>query len=105
MRTEWWIDDQGRNNLAGSYSDPSNPLILPDHLIVEYLLTYSVARESFKRLVPNMLPEEQARLMALADRHPRVLKDYIVDDPTLADNAMAAMSALQHPRDPNKRRR
>ena len=64
---EWWIDNVGRNCLRGVHGDFANPPILPDDYIFDFLRRIPAARESFNRLYPTMLPEEQARLDTIAD--------------------------------------
>jgi hypothetical protein len=69
--TEWWYDDSGTNTLKGVEDDPDNPIILDDTYIVQFICTVPAALESFNRIVPNMLPEEQLRLNALAAGIPK----------------------------------
>lgn len=102
--SEWWIDDQGRNNLSGVKGDPSNPPVLPDHLIVELLINFRPAKESFRRLLPRMLQAEQDRLNELVALNPRTLLDYPVDDQILGDESMRSLNTPGI-RDPNRRRR
>lgn len=64
---EWWINDVGENMLAGDPCDPCNPIRLGDEAIVEFMQHIPAARDSFFRLVPTMLPGEQARLNYLAE--------------------------------------
>lgn len=62
VKQEWWIDNVGRNMLRGVHGDSSNPPILPDDYIFDFLRKIPAARESFNRLYPTMLPDERARL-------------------------------------------
>jgi hypothetical protein len=64
---EWWYYDNGMNMLKGVEGDPTNPPLLSDEDIVQFLSLIPEARDSFNRLVPNMLPEEQTRLIALTE--------------------------------------
>jgi len=63
---EWWYDDTGANLLKGVEGDPDNPIQLHGDMIVDFLSTIPAALDSFNRVVPTMLPEEQERLNALA---------------------------------------
>lgn len=63
---EWWIDNVGRNTLRGVPGDLTNPPILPDDYIFDFLRRIPEARESFNRLYPTMLPEEKERLDSIA---------------------------------------
>jgi len=63
---EWWTSDTGDNMLAGVDGDFDNHIRLPDDYIVAFLQKIPAARESFDRMVGNMLPEEQVRLRRLA---------------------------------------
>lgn len=101
---QWWFDEQGRNNLSGVPGDLSNPPILPDHIIVEFLLTIPAARDNFRVLVPLMLPAEQERLNGLVARNPRTMKNYAIDDQILDDRFMRAQDQGVH-HDPNRKRR
>jgi hypothetical protein len=66
MPGDWWYNDTGTNCLAGVETDPDNLPILRDELIINILSTTPAARDSFERIVPNMLPDEQVRLRYLA---------------------------------------
>lgn len=101
---EWWVDEQGRNNLAGIPGSVTNPAILPDYLIVDLLLINPAAKESFRRMVPLMLPDEQERLNGLVAKNPRTMKNYPIDDQVLGDQSMRAISGQGY-RDPNRRRK
>ena len=52
---EWWNSDTGDNMLAGVYGDADNPIRLPDDYIVAFLQRIPAARDSFNRMVGNML--------------------------------------------------
>lgn len=80
----WWVDNQGRNNLRGLPDDPSNPAILPDGVILEFLKKYAAARADFKNIVPTMTPEEQERLNGLVARNPSVM--YSDPDPQVVED-------------------
>lgn len=62
---DWWADDIGTNLLKGVEGDISNPILLEDEAIVEFLTRIPASKDAFLRMVPNMLPEEQARLYRL----------------------------------------
>ena len=72
--------------LAGVEGDADNPILLSDDYIVAFLLTIPAARESFARVVPNMLPEEQTRLNALRDEG--IAVDLAFDYKAVSDNFM-----------------
>lgn len=65
MAGDWWNDNTGTNLLRGVKGDANNPPALEDSAIVEFLVRIPEARAAFLRMVPNMLPAEQARLMTL----------------------------------------
>ena len=67
---EWWINDIGDNMLAGIPCDPCNPSRLSDETIVDFLQRIPAAFDSFFRLLPTMLPEEQCRLEWLVSGSP-----------------------------------
>ncbi len=69
----WWVDEQGRNNLAGIPEDPDNPAILQDELILELLLTVTPASEALAEAMEGLLPAERDRIQAIIDANPRVL--------------------------------
>lgn len=71
--SNWWVDSQGRNNLKGVPGDPSNPPVLSDGTILEFLKKYDVARADFFSLLPSMTAEEQERLNGLVSSNPSVL--------------------------------
>ena len=92
----------GRNNLAGVEGDLANPPILPDAMILEFLLTNPLARAGFRALVPLMLPDEQVRLNAIVAANPRALMDNVEDDQILGDKFMTKLNkTIIH--DPNRR--
>lgn len=68
--SEFWINGEGQNMLKGVLGDVSNPPLLSDEYIVEFLLHIPDARTSFDRLFPTMLPEEQVRLSLLRNTAP-----------------------------------
>lgn len=59
---EWWIFDNGTNSLKGVPGDVTNPPVLTDGQIFDFLRHIPEARKSLNRLYPTLLPEEQARL-------------------------------------------
>lgn len=63
---EWWFNQVGQNLLKGTVCDPENPPVLKDGYIIDMLRSIPAARDSFNRLFPLMLPEEQTRLNRLA---------------------------------------
>jgi hypothetical protein len=64
---EWWYDNTGQNLLKGVEGSDDNPPRLDDATIVQFLQTIPAARDSFERVVPQMLPDEQERLRYLAE--------------------------------------
>jgi len=64
--SEWWFNNSGQNLLSGIPDDEANPPKLSDSMIQQHLRRIPAARESFERLLPTMLPEEQERLNGLA---------------------------------------
>ena len=83
--SNWWIDNQGRNNLKGVPDDPSNPPILKDERIVTFLLEYPQAKTDFLAILPSMLPEEQDRLNELVAKNPFCMAHNVIDDVKFAD--------------------
>jgi len=78
---EWWINNSGTNLLGGVEGDETNPARLPAALIVDFLRRIPASRDSFNRLVGQMLPEEQERLIEIADSAQLMMKDYkLVED-------------------------
>lgn len=73
---EWWVNDVGINLLKGVWDDEENPPKLSDETIIDLLRRIPDARESFNRLYPTMLPEEQARLDVIAEGAEFVIRDY-----------------------------
>jgi hypothetical protein len=65
LHGDFWYNDVGTNLLAGVDDDPLNPPWLADTDIVDFLVRIPLSRDSFLRIVPNMLPDEQTRLMRL----------------------------------------
>ena len=81
--SNYWIRENGQNTLKGVNGDFENPLILPDHLILEFLSDGNQkAREDFQALLSSMLPEEQDRLRAIYaySTPPRKYTQAIEDD-------------------------
>lgn len=106
MATNWWIDPQGVNNLKGVPDDPTNPVILPDNSILDFLVNIPIAQQDFLKLLPAMLPAEQDRLNALIARNPRALEKYPNPDPQiLSDELMNYLNRTSFRfHDPNRRR-
>lgn len=98
----WWVDEQGRNNLCGVPGDPTNPTILEDLQIVEFLLTIPQAQIDFSQVVGTLLPAEQARLRALVEANPRTLLP-IVPEQTHEERFRRKMNE-GYLHDPNRRR-
>lgn len=63
----WWIDANGRNTLKGDPDDPANLPVLIDEFIIDSYHRSAQARTDFHRMLPSLLPEEQARLQAILD--------------------------------------
>jgi len=100
----WWFDNQGRNNLAGIPGSPTNPAVLPDHIIVDLLINVPIAKQAFVALVPTMLPEEQVRLNDLVARNPITLQPFPFNDQRVDDVFMASQNR-PGVHDPNNRRK
>jgi hypothetical protein len=83
--SNWWRDNTGRNTLKGVPGDDTNRPILEPGEIVYFLGTVPQARFDYLRLFPTMLPEEQARLNEILDRHPFVKTKLLEDPQTNAD--------------------
>lgn len=104
MPGNWWYDNQGRNNLAGIPGDPDNPAVLPDYLIVEFLIRVPIAKRDFLAVVPLMSPAEQVRLNGLVARNPSTLKPFPFNDQQQEDRFMASQNR-PGVHDPNRRRK
>ena len=104
MSGNWWFDDQGRNNLSGIPGDVANPAILPDHIIVDFLINIPIAKHDFEALVPLMLPTEQARLNGLVARYPITLQPFPFNEQHVEDQFMASQN-IPGVHDPNRRRK
>ena len=73
---EWWINDSGLNLLKGVDGDETNPIRLGDDYILDFIRRIPAARDSFNRLVPQMLEAEQARLRGIAESAQFMMPDY-----------------------------
>ena len=73
---EWWLNNSGLNLLKGVEDDEDNPIRLSSVMILSFLRTIPAARDSFNRLMPSMLEEEQERLRGLAISAQFVQPDY-----------------------------
>ena len=82
---EWWLNNSNDNLLKGVYEDEANLPRLTDEYILDFLLRIPAARASFETLVPNMLPEEQERLLRLA-----TAAQYMRADPKDIEDAFQA---------------
>jgi len=100
----WWFDNQERNNLAGIVGDPTNPAILPDHIILDLLISIPIAKEDFLKIVPLMSAPEQARLNGLIDRCPLALQPFPYNDQQIDDRFMKGLNT-PGVRDPNRKRK
>lgn len=106
MAQNWWIDNQGVNNLRGVYDDPDNPLILLDDQIIQFVLSNPQAQRDFFALVPTMLPGEQERLNGLVSSYPRMEIPNPYPDPQVIDDRFQARQNTTGVFfDPNRRRR
>lgn len=104
--SNWWFDNQNVNNLKGVVGDETNPIILPDVTIIQFLLELPLARTDFQLLVPTMLPAEQERLNGIVAMNPRVLQEDPSPDPQVVDDKfMAVQNTMGVFHDPNRRRR
>tara|TARA_B100000424_G_scaffold271371_1_gene273829 strand:- start:892 stop:1266 length:375 start_codon:yes stop_codon:yes gene_type:complete len=92
--SNFWINSSGENTLKGSYTNPSNLLALPDEMILDFLKRYPKAREDFHKLLPSMLPEEQARLEELTQAHPSVFTSEIAPQEE-EDNFQSSMNRVR----------
>lgn len=78
---EWWYNNSHDNLLKGVNGDENNPIRLTDQYILDFLRHIPAARDSFNRLVPSMLEEEQNRLVGLANSAQRMaVEDKVVED-------------------------
>lgn len=73
---EWWFNNSGLNLLKGVEDDTDNPPRLPVDFIIDFLRRIPAARDSFNRLVPNMLEGEQERLRAMVSSANLIMPDY-----------------------------
>lgn len=77
---DWWYNNSGLNLLKGIEGDDTNPIRLPDASIIDFLRRIPAARDSFNRLVPNMLEDEQVRLRKLAESCQHLDEGYRYED-------------------------
>ena len=79
---EFWIDNVGQNLLKGIEGDDSNPPRLALADILDFLRRIPESRDSFNRLYPLLLPEEQERLEPVIQGARFVIPDHkaIQDD-------------------------
>ena len=101
----WWIDNQGINNLKGVPGDPTNRVVLPDESIIGFLISVPLARSGFKLLLPTMLPAEQVRLNGIVARNPRVLFNEPELDPGIQADRLMASFNIPGFHDPNRRKK
>jgi hypothetical protein len=104
MSSNWWFDNQGRNNLAGIPGDPDNPAILPDYLIIDFLINIPIAKQDFLNALPYMTAVEQTRLNTLVAQNPMTLGPFPFNEQHQTDALMEAMNT-PGVHDPNKKRR
>lgn len=79
----WNRIGDNENTLRGVPGDPDNPVRLPDDFIIFALQTSTEARAAFDKILPSLLPEEQARLQKILDDHPDVR--FVEDSQNIAD--------------------
>ena len=79
---DWWIADDGENQLKGEYCNPDNPPRLCDAMIASILTSIPAARDSFDYYFPLMLPREQERLLCII----RGLPQHVALDPLAVDD-------------------
>jgi hypothetical protein len=72
----WWVNNSNLNMLKGVNDDDDNPIRLSDDNILYFLRTIPAARDAFNEAVPQMLPDEQERLRALAESAQFMAPDY-----------------------------
>lgn len=92
--SNFWINAGGNNTLKGSASNPLNPPVLTDIMILEFLKMYPKAREDFNQILPSMLPEEQFRLESLIQQHPSVMRTEKYQQ-VQEDNFQSSMNKLR----------
>jgi len=87
---EWWFNNSGLNLLKGVAGDETNPIRLPDASIIDFLRRIPAARDSFNRLVPTMLEDEQTRLRAIASGTAK----YMTSEYLYADNEQSMQNRM-----------
>jgi hypothetical protein len=102
--SNWWVDEQGRNNLAGVEESETNPPVLSVDTIVEFLTKYAPARQGFRELIGTMRPEEQERLNAIVQQNPRALVEDSTSDPKIQEDLFQRALNQVPFIDPNRRR-
>jgi hypothetical protein len=80
MSTNYWIGDDGVNNLKGVEGDALNPIRCADEFILYAIMQSQKARQDFNIMLPTLLPDEQIRLNDLLDANP-FTKTTMVEDP------------------------
>lgn len=90
IQMEWWFNNSGLNLLKGVAGDEGNPLRLPDASIIAFLRSIPAARDSFNRLVPTMLEDEQIRLQTIASGSAK----YLASEYLYADHEQAMQNRM-----------
>jgi len=80
----WNRIGDNKNTLKGVPGDSSNPALLEDDFIIFALQHSAEARATLEKILPSLLPEEQARIQTLLDNHPD--SRLIVEDQTVSDS-------------------
>lgn len=91
--SNWWIDNGGTNTLKGVEGDPANPIKLPDNYILNFLGRIPKARHDFNVLFPTLLPEEQARLLAILEANPFIRTKILTTTQDHSDRFASALNA------------
>lgn len=71
MIENWWVEGN-HNFLEGDPNDSSNPIVLEDDFIIEFLQSVPQARTDYLALFPTLSLGAQSRLNALIDANPMV---------------------------------
>ena len=66
----WWVDN-GLNYLKGSDDDPTNPPLLSDDYIVDFLRRIPQARIDLERIFPSLGEAEKIRITRILSEHPQ----------------------------------
>jgi hypothetical protein len=88
----WWVEE-GINYLEGNPNDPSNPVKIPDLMILEFLSIIPEARSEFESLYPSLSDGAKSRLTNLLDSNPFIKRGLFIDPKDREDNFQKSLNS------------